>query len=72
MTNHLFKDSYSKKSIMDAVEMLNNGIKDLNGIQNLFKNYYYDYREKAECKVSNVSTIKECKDPKVGTKPQTG
>lgn len=57
---------------MNAIEIMNNEVKNLDEIQDLFKDYYFDYREKAEWKVSHFSTIKEWKDPfKLGTKPQT-
>lgn len=69
MNNHMFRDSFSKKSIMDAIEILEEKVKDIDEIQELFKDYYYDYREKpAESKPSYLSTMKDCK---TATKPQT-
>jgi hypothetical protein len=33
---------------MNAIEIMNNEVKNLDEIQDLFKDYYFDYREKAE------------------------
>ena len=69
--SHLFKDSYSQKSLNFAKEILEGKVKSLEDIQNLFKDYYYDYREKDDSKISFVSTLNNGKDIKWKTKIQT-
>jgi len=68
---HLFKDDYSEKSLADAIGILENQVKDIDEVQELFKEYYYDYREKADFRTSNLTTIKESREIKTGTKPMT-
>lgn len=71
VNKHLFKDDYSERTLMDAVELTNKQVNNMEEIQELFKDYYYDYRDKTDSKPSNLSTIKDYKEIKTGTKPQT-
>lgn len=45
-TNYDFKDHYSLMSLKEAKGMIDKEIKDVDDIQNYFKDYYYDFREK--------------------------
>ncbi|CAI2371738.1 unnamed protein product [Moneuplotes crassus] len=45
-SSHMFKDDYSKKSLEEVKGMMDGAIKEVDDLQNRFKNYYYDYREK--------------------------
>lgn len=45
-STYLFKDGYSKKSLKDAKELMDGTVRSIEDIQEHFKNYYYDYRDK--------------------------
>jgi ribosome-binding protein aMBF1 (putative translation factor) len=62
--HNIFKDSYSQKSLSNAMEILNNKVRSMEEIQSLFKDYYFDYRDKTGDKVSSIATIKELKETK--------
>lgn len=66
-----FKDDYSQKSLTNAIELLDNKVNSLDEIQSVFKDYYYDFREHDDYKISHMSSFKDYKEIKTGTKPNT-
>ena len=68
-TSYAFKDEFSLKSLKDAIGMMDNEIQAVEDVQNYFKDYYFDYREKVESRNNYSTMLKESKA--TGTKPQT-
>ena len=69
-TSYAFRDDYSIKSLKDAIGMMEGKIQDVEDIQEYFKDYYFDHREKKiESGLYNSTVFKDFKTP--GTKPQT-
>ena len=71
-SHFIFKDDYSLRSLNEAEALMDGKINDIGEVQEMFKNYYYDYREiQDDSRQAELMTLKDCREYKTGTKPQT-
>lgn len=71
-SHFIFKDDYSMISLNEAKNLMEGKINNVDEVQEMFKDYYYDYRDKKnEPRQAHIMTLKDLREYKTGTKPQT-